>query len=216
MHDTSKLSSILLEALININRIKANALFEKTFAESKDLALLEEVSVLALKEIGQGWESGEYSLSQVYMSGIICEELLGKFLPMSGVGEKPSPKMAIVVLKDYHSLGKKIVKSVLHAGGYKVMDFGQGLDVETIAEKTVENDIEILLVSTLMITSALQVMKLKERLKSLGSNAKIVAGGAPFRLDTELWEKVGADADGKNATDIIGVVEALFEGGKQP
>lgn len=35
-----------------------------------------------------------------------------------------------------------------------------------------------------------------------------------YQFDGDLWKFVGADADGKNASDIIGIVEALSKGGK--
>lgn len=34
-----------------------------------------------LKRIGDGWEEGKVALSQVYLSGIICEEVIDKILP---------------------------------------------------------------------------------------------------------------------------------------
>ncbi|MCJ7716567.1 MAG: B12-binding domain-containing protein [Anaerolineales bacterium] len=44
---------------------------------------LEELVVPVLERIGEGWETGEYSLSQVYMSGKICEDLIDNILPLS-------------------------------------------------------------------------------------------------------------------------------------
>ena len=53
---------------------------------------------------------------------------------------------------------------------------------------------------------------MKEQLASHGATPKIIVGGAPFRLDKNLWLTVGADADGKNASNIIKTIEVLMKG----
>lgn len=201
-------------ALLQINRIRAAEIFEKSYKNDKSFSQLEIIAISALEEIGEGWENGSISLSQVYMSGVICEELINKYLPKLEVKRKAVPKMAIAVLLDHHALGKRIVYSVLRAGGFEVLDFGQGLSIDELVHKTIENKIEVLLVSTLMLPSALKVKEVKEKLTAHGSTTKIIAGGAPFRLDKNLWQSVGADADGKNASNIISIVEALSKGGR--
>ena len=149
------------------------------------------------------------------MSGVICEQLIDKYLPKLHAKRKDEPRMAIGVLLDHHALGKRIVYSILRAGGFEIKDFGQGLSVKELVAKTIEYQIEILLISTLMLPSALKVKVVKEQLAALGAAVRIVVGGAPFRLDTNLWHTVGADADGKNASNIIRTVETLMEGVKQ-
>lgn len=145
------------------------------------------------------------------MASIICEELIEKYLPLAVAARKDVPKIAIGVLKDHHGLGKRMVYANLRAGGFEVLDFGQGISVEEMCQKTINNQVEILLVSTLMYSSALMVRDLRSMLIELGSTTKIIVGGAPFRLDSELWKIAGADADGKDATNIIGIIETMLK-----
>ena len=200
------------QALLQVNRIRAAEIFEACYAETGSFDGLEYITIHSLERIGTGWEAGTVSLSQVYMSGVICEELIDKYLPKCQRTRTDIPKMAIAVLQDQHALGKRIVYSVLRASGLDIMDFGQGLDVDELVAKTVENKVEFLLISTLMLHSALKVKAVKEKLIALGSSAKIIVGGAPFRFDKNLWRTVGADADGKNASAIIKTMESLMEG----
>jgi methanogenic corrinoid protein MtbC1 len=192
--------------------MKAVEIFDNCYMLENKFEVLEQIAIQSLERIGDGWEDGTVSLSQVYMSGVICEDLMDKYLPKMQIKRKDMPKLAIAVLQDQHALGKRIVYSILRAGGFEVMDFGQGLSVEEIVEKTIENKIEILLISTLMLPSALKVKILKEQLNDQGVSTRIVVGGAPFRLDKNLWQAVGADADGKNASSIIKTIEALAGG----
>ena len=194
-------------ALLQIDRIKAAEIFETIYKKDNNFEILEHLTMAALERIGDGWENGQLSLSQVYMSGIICEELVEQYIPKYMVLCKNKPKIAIAVLQDHHALGKRIVSSVLRAGGYDIVDFGQGLSVEEIVDKTIEGEIEVLLISTLMLPSALKVKKVVEKLREEGVSAKIIVGGAPFRLDPSLWQKVNADADGKNGTKVKQMIE---------
>lgn len=209
MNHSEDLNSDFQNALLSVDRIQADRIFESYFQIDNSFESIEKLAIEALEKIGRGWEEGNVSLSQVYMSGVICEELIDKFLPKTTKERIGIPKMAIAVLQDYHSLGKRIVYSILRAGGFEIMDFGHGLSVDELVELTLDNHIEILLISTLMLPSALKIKMVKEKLAHAGSHVKLVVGGAPFRLDPELWKEVGADEDGKNATDIIEIIERM-------
>jgi len=201
-------------ALLEIDRIKADEIFERCYLKNRSFEALEHLTMDALENIGTGWEDGQLSLSQVYMSGVICEELIEKYMPKFNATIKKEPRIGIAVLQDHHALGKRIVYSVLRASGYDVLDFGQGLSVEEIVGKTIEKQLDFLLISTLMLPSALQVKTVVEKLREKDSTVKIIVGGAPFRLDDSLWQKVNADFDGKNGTEVSKIIERLAKGGR--
>ena len=207
-------SNELLSSLLQINRTRAALIFEECYKNDFDFRSLEAMTIDALEQIGHGWESGKYSLAQVYMSGVICEELVDRYLPQVYVKRQNVPKIAIGVLLDHHALGKRIVYSMVRASGFEIIDFGAGLSVEELVEKTLSEQIEVLLISTLMLPSALKVKQVKEQLNEAGAPVKIVVGGAPFRLDDTLWEVVDADAFGRTASDIIPIIEQMSEGRK--
>ncbi len=162
-----------------------------------------------LIKIGDAWESGDLSLSQVYMSGVICEKLIDKILPPQSPIRKSQPKMAIAVVEDFHLLGKRIIYSTLRASGYELTDLGGGLSIERIAEIVKKEQIKILLLSVLMLPSALRIKELKKHLANV--DVKIVVGGAPFRFDEKLWQEVGADYHGKDSSDALNIVNRIME-----
>ena len=201
-------------ALLQINRIKAAKVFERCYKEENSFAMLEQLTIQTLENIGAGWENGTISLSQVYMSGVICEQLIEEYMPKLDIKRTNAPHMAIAVLQDHHALGKRIVYSILRAGGFELLDFGHGQTVEEVVQKTLENKVEVLLISTLMLSSAMKVKQVKEKLTAMGSKTKIIVGGAPFRLDPTLWKSVGADLDGKDASNVIKAIEQIMKGDK--
>ena len=198
-----------LDTLLTMDRIGSEKVLREVAAQQQSFEAVEQVITETLAIIGDGWEAGDYSLSQIYMSGVICEEIIERMLPEFRMVRKNSPKIGIGVLIDNHALGKRIVKAVVQAEGFEIFDFGHGLSVYEMVEKTMAYRIDVLLVSTLMLPSALKVKGIREQFDQRGLTTRLIVGGAPFRFDSSLWQQVGADADGKNATAVIPIIERL-------
>ena len=199
------------EALVNYEKTRAFSLFEKFVRENETAKFIDEIIVEILSSIGNKWHKGNLSLSQVYLSSKICEEIIAKLLPAQPTAPKNSRKTGIVTLEDHHILGKRIVSSTLRSSGFNLIDFGHGISVERMLEKIISEKPEILLISVLMYPSALKVKKLRDELLKNNIEIKILVGGAPFNFDKNLWEKVGADAMGRNATDAVKMLEKWME-----
>ena len=197
-------------ALLTLNRSTVEELISTAVKISDPVHVASELVTEALHRIGDDWEKGKLALSQVYMSGIICEEAIDKILPRLSLLRKDQPKMAIAVFEDYHLLGKRIIYSSLRASGFELTDLGGGLMTEALVKIVKEKEIKILLLSVLMLPSALRIKNLKEQLAD--SDVKIIVGGAPFRFDSELWMEVGADAMGKDPHEAIEIVTKLMGG----
>jgi methanogenic corrinoid protein MtbC1 len=164
--------------------------------------------VPALEHIGAGWEDGTISLAQVYMCGCFCEEMVDTILPLADPSRTDYPPMAIAVLEDYHFLGLRIVYSALRASGFSLLNYGR-CDVEQLVNRVLADGIRLLLISTLMVPSALRVKAVRDRLQTAGHPIKIIVGGAPFRFDAQLWQEVGADAMGASAGEAVGILHRL-------
>jgi len=194
------------EALETLDRIGAESVAKEALSELTPLQVVDQVVVPALEQIGLAWEKGDVALSQVYMSGRICEELVEQVLPPSDPDRKHQPRSAIVVLCDYHMLGKRIVYSQMRASGFELFDYGR-MDVDELVERALADGIRVLLISVLMLPSALKVKQVCARLRAAGVPIRIAVGGAPFLFDDKLWQEVGADAMGRNAAEAVSLVE---------
>ncbi len=198
-------------ALLSLDRFAAKALFEQQQEKYSPVQFAEQIVVPALEDIGAGWERGDIALAQVYMSGRICEELMDELLPADSAQRKNQPVMALTILEDYHLLGKRMVSSILRANGFELTDYGQ-TSVDELVKRVIQSPPDILLISTLMLPSALRVKAVREKLEAAGVAVKIVVGGAPFRFDETLWHTVGADAMARNASDVITIIDQVSIG----
>jgi methanogenic corrinoid protein MtbC1 len=201
----------LIDALLSVDRLKVMEILSQPHAGDNPIQLVENLISPALEWIGIEWEQGRLSLSQVYMSGRICEEMVSQLMPPNPASQQTQPKMAIAVLEDYHALGKRIVYSMLRANGYALKDYGR-VTVDELVKNITNDQIEIMLISVLMLPSALRVKDLRQRLDQAGIKTKIIVGGAPFRFDEQLWIDVGADACGKSASDALQIVRTILGG----
>jgi len=207
----SAYSAELEKYLLDVDQLAVRNLIDKLLKECQPLDIIENLITPVLQKIGAGWEKGDLALSQVYMSGRLCEEILPDLLPKAGSVPKNNLKIAIAVLEDYHTLGKRIVYTYLRACGYNVIDYGHGINAGDLARKVIEDNIQILMISTLMLRAALQVKAVKEILDKSECKTKIIVGGAPFLLDDQLWRMVSADAMGRTASEAIETIESLAE-----
>jgi methanogenic corrinoid protein MtbC1 len=201
----------LKRALLALDKSEAKKLAENSRAGRPAVEFIESLIAPALEQIGQAWEAGTVALSQVYMSGRLCEELVNAMLPEAGGGPESATRIAIATLDDYHLLGKRIVLSALRASGFAVHDYGRGTAEEIVA-RAQKDKIDVLLLSMLMLPAALRVKEVRSLLSRQGSKARIVVGGAPFRMDSQLASEIGADEVGTNTADAIAIVRRLTAG----
>ena len=204
-----KVTEEFKNALLASDRAAAKAVLLPLAGNQSSISLVDSLIVPVLEEIGEGWLNGRYALSQIYMSGKIVEELVDEVFPQGCLKKKDHPKIAIVVLEDYHFLGKRIVYSILRASGYEVKDYGHK-NVDELIQKVRKDKIKILLISVLMLSSAIKVKELADKLKDMSEYVKIIVGGAPFRFDAELWKEVNADAMGSSASESQELVERMI------
>jgi methanogenic corrinoid protein MtbC1 len=100
---------------------------------------------------------------------------------------------------------------MLRTSGFGLLDYGR-VEADDLVRRAQEDQIQVLLLSTLMLPSALRVKDVRTKLDKMGLQVKIVVGGAPFRFDDQLWQEVGADAMGRNASEAVGIIARIVEG----
>ena len=198
-------------ALLAMDRLAAGRILSDAIREGPGSHVVEAVVVPALEAIGEGWSRGSVSLAQIYMAGRICEQAVEAILPAPVPSADAAPPCAVVTLEDFHTLGKRIVLAAVRAAGIRTLDYGR-LTVEEVLPRIAEDRLSVLFVSVLMLPSALRVRDLVSSIRERRLPVRVVVGGAPFRLDKQLWREVGADATGNSAIDAVRVARAFQDG----
>ncbi|MBI4299767.1 MAG: B12-binding domain-containing protein, partial [Chloroflexi bacterium] len=147
-----------LAALRAADRVRANRLIGDALAEAiAPEQLLDQVVIASLNALGEGWEDGSVSLTQVYMGGRIVEEVIESLLPRFGKHPQTWGKIVIGTLGDHHGLGQRIVGSYLASAGAEVVSLGLGVKPAVFVERAIAEDADLVAISVLMYHSALEV-----------------------------------------------------------
>lgn len=148
-----------------------------------------------MKEIGDRFEAGEYFVGDLIYAGEIMTnamEIIKPFLA-SGNGASMGKMILCTVKDDMHDIGKNIVRAMLEAAGFEVMDLGVDVSAEKIVEAAKENGIKIIALSGIL-TLALDSMKsVAEAFTAAGmrDSVRIIIGGAP--VNEQACAACGAD-----------------------
>ncbi len=86
------------------------------------------------------------------------------------------------------------------------------MEIPALFERVEKDQIKLLLISVLMLSSALKIRHLREKLTEMALDVKIVVGGAPFRFDAGLWREVGADGMCKTASEAGNFIQEIMVG----
>lgn len=133
--------------------------------------------------VGKNFEEGEYFVGDLIYAGELMTDAVKILKDGLISGESGDAKTRIVlctVKDDLHDIGKNIVRSMLEAAGFEVLDLGIDTPVEKIVETAKSEDIKIVALSG-VLTLAIDSMKATvEAIKAAGmDDVKIIIGGAP-------------------------------------
>lgn len=198
------------QLLLALDKTSAQRILNEACKKLTPIEAINSIVSPVLDDMGKKWEQGALALSQLYMCGRICEKLINDMLDPVLFARRTQPKIAITSLIDYHMLGKNLVRHHLRSSGFDVFDYGR-TDVKELLKRIQNDHIEVIMISTLMFSSARKIIQLREQLEYQVIRPRIIVGGAPFLFDTELWKEVGADAMGRNSTDALTLIERLCE-----
>ena len=147
-----------------------------------------------MNEVGKLFEEGEYFVGDLIYAGEIMTDAVEVLKPYlaSGEGSAKAKMILCTVKDDLHDIGKNIVRSMLEAGGFDVIDLGIDVPAEKIVETAKAENIKIVALSG-VLTLALDSMKNTiAAIKAAGLNdVKVIVGGCPVTEDAA--RAMGAD-----------------------
>jgi len=149
-----------------------------------------------LDTVGDFFENGEYFVSDLIYAGEIMTQVLGKLKPalLRGSGQKLGRMILCTVEGDLHDIGKNIVKAMLEAAGFDVIDLGIDVSPSTIVEVAKNEGIGIIGLSGVLTLAVASMKATVDAFRDAGmrENTRIIIGGNP--VSQEVCESVGADA----------------------
>ena len=146
--------------------------------------------------VGKLFEDGEYFVGDLIFAGELMTEAVDilKDGLVSGetAGGERTKLILCTVKNDLHDIGKNIVKAMLEAAGFDVIDLGIDVAPEKVVETVRESGVKIVALSGVLTLAIDSMKETVEALKAAGlENVKVIVGGTP--VSAEACARIGAD-----------------------
>ena len=166
--------------------------------------------------VGQRFESGEYFVGDLIYAGELMTTAVGmlKDALVTGDGSSGSKtKMLLCTVKDdLHDIGKNIVRSMLEAAGFEVIDLGIDVPAEKVVETVKSENLKIVALSGVLTLAIDSMKKTVDALKAAGlNNVKVIIGGAP--VSEEAMKITGADEWAHSPQKTVSVCQEWSKAG---
>lgn len=175
-------------------------------------SIIDDALILAMDKVGRDFADGTIFVPEMMVSALVMQMGLDVIKPHLAGGEMKTLGTVLLgtVQGDLHDIGKNIVAMMMAANGFKVIDLGINLPVQTIIEKVMEHKPDILGLSALLTTTMPEMQNTLAALAESGlrDRVKIIVGGAP--VDRDFADTIGADGYGRDASDAVKICKQLL------
>jgi 5-methyltetrahydrofolate--homocysteine methyltransferase len=137
----------------------------------------------AMNTVGDLFGSGKMFLPQVVKTARTMKKAVSILQPLieanRSEGAQKAGKVLLATVKgDVHDIGKNIVNVILACNNYEVIDLGVMVPTETIVNKAIEENVDIIGLSGLITPSLEEMVDVARALEVRGFDIPIMIGGA--------------------------------------
>lgn len=173
--------------------------------------IIEKHLIKGINIVGDLYDKKKYFLPQL-IAGANAMEIGMKYIEPLLASEDGEAKATIVIATvegDIHDIGKNLVALMLKNYGFNVIDLGKDVPAETIIDKAVEVNADIIGLSALMTTTMMRMDDVVKLAKKKGCNASIIIGGAC--INESFKDEIGADGYSADAAECVKLVQNLLK-----
>jgi corrinoid protein of di/trimethylamine methyltransferase len=146
-----------------------------------------------MDKVGVLYDTNVYFVPEVLMCADALYAGLDVLKPHMKV--QPENEKATIIMGtvqgDVHDIGKNLVKAMFDTAGWKVIDLGSDVPLETFVEKQLEFKADILALSAMMTTTMMGMKKVISMIRAEQQECLVMIGGAPVTRD--IADLFGAD-----------------------
>ncbi|MEE8419459.1 MAG: cobalamin-dependent protein [Dehalococcoidales bacterium] len=207
----------LVKAISEIKEDEAVRLVQEAIAKGDDpMSILNDCQT-AMNIVGERYESGEYYLPELIMSGEVLQtisDIVKPVMQASGTGEGSSQKGKVLlgtVRGDIHDIGKDIVGFMLDVNGYEVHDLGVDVPEAKFVEAVKEMQPQVVALSGFLTLAYDSMKSTVDALAAAGlrDGVKIMIGGG--QMNEMVKKHVAADAYGMDAVAAVRLVKEWIQ-----
>jgi methanogenic corrinoid protein MtbC1 len=165
-------------------------------------------------EIGRLWQTNKISVAQEHYCTGATQLVMYQLYPYLFTGEKKEKKkVATCVPGELHEMGARMVTDFFEMSRWDTYYLGANMPIESLIRYLIEIKPQCLAISATMTfhVSAVELMiKSIRSAPDISSDLKIIVGGYPFKITSDLWVRVGADGYASGADEATKLAEKLL------
>ncbi len=172
--------------------------------------IIEKHLIKGINIVGDLYDKKKYFLPQLIAGANAMELGMKHIEPLLATkdGESKATIVIATVEGDIHDIGKNLVALMLKNYGFNVIDLGKDIPAETIIDKAVEVDADIIGLSALMTTTMMRMDDVVKLAKEKGCRAQIIIGGAC--ISESFKDEISADGYSADAAECVKLVQNLM------
>jgi corrinoid protein of di/trimethylamine methyltransferase len=205
----------LAEAIRRGEEDETESLTRRALADGVEpLAIVQEVLVPTLTEVGEAFQDFEIYLPQLMMAGEAAERATTLVEEATLAAGRATTAVGTVVIGtvegDVHDIGKNIVVAMLSAHGFRVVDLGREVAASAFLEAAEREKADIVCLSALMTTTLPAQRRTVLLFGEVGVRERfrmLVGGGAV----SQAWsDEIGADGYAADAAAAVDLCKAMI------
>ena len=212
--EPSELHSALADAVVAMKPDRVEELARKVLeAKVPPSEAITEGLARGMKLVGEKFAAREYFVPEVLLASKAMYAGFDILQAELGSDRQSRGKVVFGVVRgDIHDIGKNIVKVMVQAAGFEVIDLGRNVPIAGFV-RAADEGAQVVGMSSLMTTTMPNMGRVIEQLDKAGlrPDVKTVIGGAP--VNDAFATKVGADAWAPDAHSAVEAVEKLLDAG---
>ncbi|MCP4674901.1 MAG: methionine synthase [Deltaproteobacteria bacterium] len=186
------------------------------------LDVINQILVPSMRRIGELFGRGEMLLPFVLKSAEVMKKSVDALSPFmtrtDGVTKK---KILLATVKgDVHDIGKNLVDIILTNNGFDVINIGTNIPIETIVKEAIENRVDAIGLSGLLVKSAMLMKEIMPLFAKAGLDVPVLLGGAAltprFVVDSCVPGHSAPVRYCQDAFEGLTAMQALEQGELQP
>lgn len=202
-------------AVIEMDDVKvAHLVHEALEKNCRVIEILDNGLIAGMKEVGKLFARKEYYVPEVLLASEAFYAGFDIINPLiKSSARKPKAKVVMGVVEgDIHDIGKNIVKVMMEASGYQVIDLGRDVPTPRFVESVEKERPIVLALSSLMTTTMVHMGDIISELEKmkLRDTVNVIVGGAPVNED--FAKKINADGYSPDATSAVQLLQRLTSG----
>ena len=201
-------------AVLAFDGDKAEAVARRLIEQGADPVRCAEALADSLRIVGDRYSAGEAFIPELFAAAKVAKvalNLITDEIKRQGKKVQSLGKVVIgTVSGDIHSIGKDIVATLLSTEGFEVIDLGVNVKAADFLKAVDDHEPNILALSALLTTTAMEQRNVIEGLKKAGvrDKVKVLVGGSP--VNQEFADRIGADGYGATGPSGVKVARQLI------